>query len=165
MKTTRTWMAAALLVVGAGGTGWSQESAPAQEDTEQPKRMIRVLQSPYDLASFYSARPGQTSVTPPVPNDPAYALASFYRSRGPSGPQGPPPGPWLWAAFWAGGYGAHRPTPFVGYRRSIGENGDLFLVVPFLAPLGPLGGGFPGHVPGHGPAPGHGPGPGHFPGP
>lgn len=157
----RTSMVAALLVVGVGGTAWSQESAPRPEETdgERPKRTIRVLQSPYDLASFYSARPGQTSVTPPVPDDPAYALASFYRSRGPSGPGGPP-GPWLWAAFWASGYGAHRPTPFVGYRRSIGENGDLFLVVPFLAPLGPLGGGFPGHVPG----PGHGPGPGHIPG-
>ena len=54
------------------------------------------------------------------------------------------PGPWLWEAFWARGYAAHRPTPFVGYRHSIGENGDLFLAVPFLAPLGPLSGAFPG---------------------
>jgi len=147
----RTSMVAAVLALGLAGAGWSQEPARGSDEgeAEQPRRMIRVLQSPYDLASFYAARPGQTSVTPPVPDDPAYALASFYRSRGPSGPGGPP-GPWLWAAFWAGGYGAPRPTPFVGYRRSIGENGDLFLVVPFLAPVGPLGSGFPAYVPGRG---------------
>jgi hypothetical protein len=108
----------------------------------RPVRTIRVLQSPYDLASFYSARPGAPGVTPPVPHDPAYALASFYRSRQ-TGP-GPHPGPWFWAAFWAHGYGARRPAPLVGYRHRIGENGDLFLAVPFLAPVGPLSGAFPG---------------------
>ena len=165
MKTTT--LAGALVVLALASTARSQEPAPRSEaeEPESPRRMIRVLQSPYDLASFYSAQPGASSVTPPVPDDPAYALASFYRSRGASGPQ---PGPWLWAAFWASGYGAHYPTPFVGYRRSIGENGDLFLSVPFLAPLGPLGGGFPGHLPGHPPghSPGHSPGrsPGRAPG-
>ncbi len=161
-----TTLAAAVIVLAVAAPSHPQESAPRRdEEPERPKRMIRVLQSPYDLASFYSSRPGASSVTPPVPNDPAYALASFYRSRG-GGAQGPPDGPWLWAAFWASGYGAHRPMPFVGYRRSIGENGDLFLAVPFLAPLGPLGGGFPGHR-----SPGHSPGrapvrsPGHVPGP
>lgn len=162
-----TTLAAAVLVLAMAAPARPQESVPRheQEEPERPKRMIRVLQSPYDLASFYSSRPGQSSLTPPVPDDPAYALASFYRSRGGGGAQGPSVGPWLWAAFWARGYGAHRPTPFVGYRRSIGENGDLFLAVPFLAPLGPLGGGFPGHFPGH--APRHSPGrsPGHVPGP
>ncbi len=164
MKTTT--MVAALLVLGVAGPARPQDPAPGQEDgdTVRPKRMIRVLQSPYDLASFYASRPGQSSVTAPVPDDPAYALASFYRSR----EVGAPATPWLRAAFWARGYGAHRPTPFVGYRRSIGENGDLFLIVPFLAPLAPLGGGFPGHFPEH--VPGHSPGrspgrsPGHVPG-
>ena len=164
MKTT---MVAALLVLGVAGPARPQDPAPRQEDSDavRPKRMIRVLQSPYDLASFYASRPGRSSVTAPVPDDPAYALASFYRLR----EAGPPAGPWLRAAFWARGYGARHSTPFVGYRRSIGENGDLFLVVPFLAPLAPLGGGFPGHFPGH--SPGHSPGrspgrsPGHVPGP
>jgi hypothetical protein len=136
---------AAVLVVGLAGPALSQEPAPPppEEETARPVRSIRVLQSPYDLASFYSSRPGQSSVMPPVPHDPAYALASFYRSRQSGPPPGMPPGPWLWAAFWARGYGARGPTPFVGYRRSIGENGDLFLAVPFLAPLGPLNGAFP----------------------
>ena len=38
-----------------------------------------------------------------------------------------------------------RPTPFRPYRRTIGENGDLFLVVPFLAPVGPISGAFFGN--------------------
>jgi hypothetical protein len=136
---------AAVLVVGLAGPALSQEYAPPppEEETARPKRSIRVLQSPYDLASFYSARPGYSGVAPSVPHDPAYALASFYRSRQSGLPPGPPPGPWLWAPFWARGYGARGPTPFIGYRHSIGENGDLFLVVPFLAPLGPLNGAFP----------------------
>jgi hypothetical protein len=141
----RKVMLAAAVLVLAPGVVWSQE-APAEGggDTERtrPLRTIRVLQDPYDLASFYSARPGAPGVTPPVPDDPAYALASFYRSR-PGGPIAGP-GPWMWAAFWAHGYGALRPTPFVGYRRRIGENGDLFLAVPFLAPVGPLSGACPG---------------------
>ena len=127
MKTTT--MVAALLLLGVAGPARPQDPAPRQEDgdTVRPKRMIRVLQSPYDLASFYASRPGRSSVTPPMPDDPAYALASFYRSR----EAGPPAGPWLRAAFWARGYGAHRRTPFVGYRRSIGEtlaasNADSF---------------------------------------
>ena len=31
------------------------------------------------------------------------------------------------------------------YRRTIGENGDLFLAVPFLAPVGPISGAFLGY--------------------
>jgi hypothetical protein len=144
-KTTA--LVAALLGFGLATQAWSQEdpTAPAAEQEEwTPRRTIRVLQDPHDLAAFYGARPGQSAPTPPVPADPAYALAQFYRSR-PGAPVGPPPGPWLWAAFWAHGYGAPRPTPLVGYRRSIGEHGDLFLVVPFLAPVGPLSGAFAGY--------------------
>ena len=97
------------------------------EKIRPPKRTIRVLQHPYDLASFYSARPGSPTVTPPVPHDPAYALAYHYRSRQTGPPPGP--GPYFWAAFWARGYAAHRPRAFVGYRHSIGEHGDLFLAI------------------------------------
>jgi hypothetical protein len=137
--------AVALAVALAAGPVGSQDAGGESEATEErsrPVRMIRVLQDPYDLASFYSTRPGAPGVTPPVPDDPAYALASFYRSRQ-AGP-GSDPGPWIWAAFWAHGYGARRPAPLVGYRRRIGENGDLFLAVPFLAPVGPLSGAVPG---------------------
>lgn len=145
MGKTRT-IATVALLFGLVGPVRSQEptTATASEDQrERPLRTIRVLQSPHDLASFYSARPGSPRVTPPVPHDPAYALASYYRSRD-TGPA-PGPGPWMWAAFWARGYAARRPAPFVGYRRSIGEHGDLFLAVPFLAPVGPLSGAFPGY--------------------
>jgi hypothetical protein len=134
-----TTLVVMLLTVGLAGAAHAQEAATEEES--RPRRTIRVLQHPYDLAAFYSARPGAPSVTPPVPHDPAYALAGHYRSRhvGPADP-----GRWIWAAFWARGYAAHRPTPLRGYRRSIGENGDLFLAVPFLAPVGPLSGAFPG---------------------
>ncbi len=141
----RKVMLATVAVALGTGTVWSQDTqgeSDAIEERSRPVRTIRVLQHPYDLASFYSARPGGPGVTPPVPDDPAYALASFYRSR--QGGPGSDPGPWMWAAFWAHGYGAHRPTPLVGYRHRIGENGDLFLAVPFLAPVGPLSGALPG---------------------
>ncbi|MCG6922995.1 MAG: hypothetical protein LJF15_18200 [Acidobacteria bacterium] len=138
-------IAAVAGILGLVGSAHSEETATSRpkEEANRPVRSIRVLQNPYDLASYYSSRPGRSSPTPPVPDDPAYALASFYRSRQIGPPPGAPPGPWLWAAFWARGYGAPCPTPFVGYRHSIGENGDLFLAVPFLAPVGPLNGIFP----------------------
>jgi hypothetical protein len=142
-------LVATLLTLGLVGLASAQEPAPdpsadPEAENVRPRRTLRVLQDPRDLASFYTSRPGQPGWTPPVPSDPAYALAQFYRSA-PGGPAGPPPGPWIWAAFWAHGYGAPRPTPLVGYRRSIGEHGDLFLVVPFLAPVGPLSGAFAGY--------------------
>jgi hypothetical protein len=144
-----TTLLSLLVAVALAGPAPAQEeapeSAPETQERSRPVRTIRVLQSPYDLASFYSSRPGQAGLTPPVPDDPAYALASFYRSRSGGAPGGPAPGPWIWAAFWAHGYGAPRPTPLVGYRHSIGEHGDLFLVVPFLAPVGPLSGAFAGY--------------------
>ena len=71
-----------------------------------------------------------------LPNDPAYGIADFYRS---------PRAAYGWAAFWTNGYGAARPAPLRPYRRSIGENGDLFLAVPFLAPVGPISGAFFGY--------------------
>ena len=71
-----------------------------------------------------------------LPNDPAYGIADFYRS---------PRAAYGWAAFWTNGYAAVRPAPLRPYRRSIGENGDLFLAVPFLAPVGPISGAFFGY--------------------
>ena len=98
-----------------------------------------MLQHPYDLASFYrsggSAPGGWAGFT----NDPAYGIASFYRS------QGGQPSRYGWSAFWTSGYSARRPAPFLGYRRTIGENGDLFLMVPYLAPVGPITGAFFGY--------------------
>jgi len=132
--------AVALLVVGT--------SAAAQDaaDTRQPevstaRPAIRVLRDPYDISSFY--RSGESRLGPwaGLPDDPAYRIADFYRSR-----QGGYPGtPHGWSAFWTSGYQAPRPAPFRPYRRTIGENGDLFLAVPFLAPVGPISGAFFGY--------------------
>ena len=117
------------------------QSQAAEEARETPRPAIRVLQNPYDLSSFY--RSGESPLGPwaGLPNDPAYGIAGFYRAH-----EGGYPGtPHGWSAFWTSGYRAPRPTPFRPYRRTIGENGDLFLVVPFLAPVGPISGAFLGN--------------------
>jgi hypothetical protein len=115
----------------------AEKSQP--EATAAPRSAIRVLQNPYDLASFYrsggSAPAGWAGLT----SDPAYAIAGFYRSQQGGGYGRSPYG---WSRFWTGGYGARRPAPLPGFRRSLGQNGDLFLVVPFLAPVGPISNAF-----------------------
>ena len=119
-----------LLATGA----LAQEATEAQEKTPRPS--IRVLQHPYDISSFY--RSGESPLGPwaGLPNDPAYRIADFYRSGH---------SPYGWSAFWTNGYAAARPAPLRPYRRSIGENGDLFLAVPFLAQVGPISGAFFGY--------------------
>jgi hypothetical protein len=145
MTMRRTMAAATALTLGLTGAALAQEASrdEAREEKPRPVRSIRVLQNPYDLASFYRAHEGGTF----APSegglvDPAYAIAGFYRS-----PQGGEAlaSPYGWSAFWTGGYAALRPAPLPGYRRSIGENGDLFLAVPFLAPVGPISGAFFGY--------------------
>jgi len=138
----RTLMAA-LAVLVAGTVATTQQATESQEpDASRPARpAIRVLQNPYDLSSFY--RSGESPLGPwaGLPNDPAYRIADFYRVH-----QGGYPGsPHGWSQFWTSGYQAARPAPFRPYRRTIGENGDLFLAVPFLAPVGPISGAFFGY--------------------
>jgi hypothetical protein len=121
-----------LSLVAAGAA--AQEATEAQEPAPRPA--IRVLKNPYDISSFY--RSGESPLGPwaGLPNDPAYRIADFYRS---------PRQAYGWSAFWTNGYAAPRPAPLRPYRRSIGENGDLFLAVPFLAPVGPISGAFFGY--------------------
>ena len=138
----RTPMAAVAVLV-LGTVAMAQETTEAQEpEASRPARpTIRVLQNPYDISSFY--RSGESPLGPwaGLPNDPAYRIAGFYRSH-----QGGYPGtPHGWSEFWTSGYQAPRPAPFRPYRRTIGENGDLFLAVPFLAPVGPISGAFFGY--------------------
>jgi hypothetical protein len=118
-----------LLATGA----LAQEATEAQE---KPRPSIRVLQHPYEISSFY--RSGESPLGPwgGLANDPAYRIADFYRSPGSA---------YGWSAFWTNGYAAARPAPLRPYRRSIGENGDLFLAVPFLAQVGPISGAFFGY--------------------
>jgi hypothetical protein len=148
----RTMLAvAAVAVSGAlAQVALAQQSSPpappeksATDDAGRttPRPSIKVLQHPYDISSFY--RLGESSLGPwaGLPNDPSYRIAGFYRAH----EGGYPSSPYGWSAFWTNGYSAPRPAPFPGYRRTIGENGDLFLMVPFLAPVGPISSAFFGY--------------------
>jgi hypothetical protein len=142
-----TLAAVALLTLAAGAA--AQESGEGPETTvpvaeaegtqeAAPRPSIRVLRHPYEISSFY--RSGESPLGPwaGLPRDPAYGIADFYRSR--QGGDG-----YGWSAFWTNGYAAPRPAPLRPYRRAIGENGDIFLLVPFLAPVGPVSGAFFGY--------------------
>ncbi|HVR71250.1 MAG TPA: hypothetical protein VMT87_10440 [Vicinamibacteria bacterium] len=109
------------------GDVFQEEDAAARPE---PLHRIRVLDHPYDLASFYRSRQG--SEFHPGSSE-RYPIASFYRSRQ-SSPYG---------RFWALGYGAGDRGGRSLFRRSIGDNGDLYLFAPVvLAPVGPLSGAF-----------------------
>jgi len=136
----RMTMALVLSLAAAGVT--AQEAVPEPEATETEARpadsrpSIKVLKHPYEISSFY--RSGEWPLGPwaGLANDPAYRIADFYRA---------PRSAYGWSAFWTNGYAAPRPSPMRPFRRSIGENGDLFLAVPFLAGVGPISGAFFGY--------------------
>jgi len=136
------------VVLGMSALAGAQE---ATDETEAvtPRREIRVLRDPYDLASFYRSAE-RPYFTYGVPSYEAHAgeggfyaglrarhtIASFYRQGGGG----------RYSAFWQSGYAA-RPLLGPGrygpaYRETIGENGDLYLFAPFLAGVGPLAGAF-----------------------
>ena len=150
MMRARMWGTMAIVVLGLA----TQARAQAQESTDEPevqapRREIRVLRDPYDLASFYRAGgpPYFTMGVPaygPQPEEGGFyaslrarhSISSYYRQGG--GGQ--------YSAFWQSGYGARRALgPGVygrAYRDTIGENGDLYLFAPFLAGVGPLAGAY-----------------------
>jgi hypothetical protein len=120
------------------GVARAQELVEDEEVRKEPVRRIKVLQNPYDLASFYRSSQGQGDYFgyEQGQSDSRYPIAGFYRSRQSS---------YGYAPFWNHGYGYRQRggRAVIGYRRHIGENGDLFLFAPtFLAPLGPLNGAF-----------------------
>jgi len=132
---------AALMILTLAAAVAAAQEKPAEESKDAPRPSIRVLQNPYDLSSFYRAGESPLGPWAGLPADPAYRIAGFYRSH-----EGGYPGTaYGWSAFWTNGYRAPRPAPFRPYRRTIGENGDLFLAVPFLAPVGPISDAFSGH--------------------
>jgi hypothetical protein len=105
-----------------------REAAMQDEETArpEPRHRIRVLQHPYDIASFYRSRQG-SGFFEEAPS--RYPIASFYRNRQ-SSPYG---------QFWAMGYDLRDRGGRSTFRRRIGENGDLYLFAPvLLAPVGPL---------------------------
>src|SRR5262245_6231681 len=99
------------------------EPEAAQEEAPPARYPIRVLQHPYDLASFYR---NENSGGFFAEASDRYPIASFYRSRQTSG----------YGEFWARGYAVRDGRGRSLFRRSIGENGDLFLFAPVvLAPV------------------------------
>jgi hypothetical protein len=133
-------LAFAVVALSLAGGAFAQE-AEDEPARREPATTHKVLQHPYDIASFYRSSQGQDYFG--YASDDAlaskYPIASFYRSRQGGGF----PGGYGYSNFWTGGYAAPRPGLTNGYRRSIGQNGDLFLFAPvFLAPVGPLAGAF-----------------------
>lgn len=155
-------LAILIVAVGVAGAAWAQEPAEREDERAEPVQKIKVLQNPYDIASFYrSSGPNYFGLQPGTDFVSRYPIAGYYRStQGSFGLQGgpdfvsrypiagyyrqhPTTNAYGYGAFWTTGYGPRRLGVTIGYRRSIGQNGDLFLFAPtFLAPVGPLAGAF-----------------------
>ncbi len=148
----RTMLAVAAVAVSgalAQAALAQQASPPAQpakaatDDAERttPRPSIRVLQHPYDISSFY--RSGESSLGPWAGS----AERPELQDRGvlPRAPGRLPVLALRLVGVLDERLPAPRPAPFPGYRRTIGENGDLFLMVPFLAPVGPISSAFLGY--------------------
>lgn len=133
-----------LATVLIAGSAWAQEPAteedqsqePTQEDqsAEPTHRIIKWRENPYDIASFYRSHQadGYFGYGRGWYGGVYGRYPRFYRQRP------------MYGRFWNSGYlyGRGR-TGLVGFNRSIGENGDLFLLAPtILAPIGPLTGVF-----------------------
>ena len=147
---TRNALAAALLLSALAVSARAQEPTPASRPADEAeeeadgtatpdtRRPLRVLENPYDISSFYRSSDGLV-FGPEGGASERYPIAGFYRQRGGSGHYG-------YSQFWTSGYSGGRRgrAPLaIGFRRAIGENGDLFLFAPaILAPVGPLTGVF-----------------------
>jgi hypothetical protein len=137
---TRALVASLTMLLAVGGA-WAQDTSDSDADAAEqvePRRTIRVLENPYDLASFYRSSQGYGGDFGEASSLERYPIAGYYRNR-PSSRYG-------YSRFWTNGYG-HTRRPVVGavmpYYNSIGQNGDLYLMAPtFLAPVGPLTGVF-----------------------
>ena len=143
--TKTAFMGSLALVLLSGAVG-AQEKAPPADAPQQdqvtqderatdPRPQIRVLENPYDLASYYRSSEGGGFLDYRPEGSPyqdRYPIASYYRLRTSGDRRG-------YGPFWTNGYSSSRPRFVVGFRRRIGENGDLFLFAPtFLSPIGPL---------------------------
>jgi hypothetical protein len=136
IKTTA--LLAGLALALAAGVARAQEPAEDEDTRPQPRRTtIRVLENPYDIASFYRSHQGDYFGYQAPGTSERYPIAGFYRQNGGRG--------YGYSRFWSSGYsGRGRSGLVLGYRRRIGDNGDLYLFAPFLAPVGPLSGVFLG---------------------
>src|SRR2546425_5586343 len=120
-------LAFAVLVLSlAGGVARAQE-AEDEEVRPQPVRKIKVLENPYDIASFYRSRQGEYFG---LASDARYPIAGFYRSRQTT--------PYGYAPFWNHGYGYRRGGGEGWFpRRGGGERGPVPFPPPVLAPHRP----------------------------
>jgi hypothetical protein len=137
MKPMKMLLLAGLVLGFAAATAGAQEPAEDEEARPEPVRKIRVLENPYDLASFYRSHEGDYFGLQAPGASERYPIAGFYRQNGGRG--------YGYSRFWTSGYsGRSRGGMTLGYRRRIGDNGDIYLLAPFLAPIGPLSGAFLG---------------------
>ena len=138
MKATKTTLLAALVLGLAAASARAQEPAEDEDARPEPKRQIRVLENPYDIASFYRSHQGDYFGYQAPGASERYPIAGFYRQNGGRG--------YGYSRFWSSGYsGRGRGGLVLTYRRRIGDNGDLYLIAPFLAGVGPLSGAFLEH--------------------
>lgn len=142
MRSRMPFLASLSLVLMAGGLRAQEPVEPVvdpEEGRPSPVREIKVLDNPYDIASFYRSSQGPRQRFFGYQPDGAaygsgrYPIAGYYRQR-------PGVNAYGYAPFWTNGYSSRtRAGLAIGYRRSIGENGDIVLFAPtFLAPVGPL---------------------------
>jgi hypothetical protein len=159
-------IAVVMAMVASAALARAQEVAvDEQEQPTETRRALRILENPYDIASFYRSSQGGGGFygpidllrRPPLPYGSRYPIAGFYRSSQGYyfGLQTPVSrNPYAIASyyrssasndvrFWHGGYGraavGGRPGGYNRYWNSIGENGDVFLMAPtILAPVGAL---------------------------
>jgi hypothetical protein len=137
MKAIKMTLLAGLVLGLATVTARAQEPADDEEARPEPVRKIRVLENPYDIASFYRSHQGDYFGLQGPGMSERYPIAGFYRQNGGRG--------YGYSRFWTSGYsGRSRAGLMLGYRRRIGDNGDLYLLAPFLASIGPLSGAFLG---------------------
>jgi len=137
MMAIKMTLLAGLVLSLAAVTVRAQEPATDEEARPEPVRKIRVLQNPYDIASFYRSHEDDYFGLQAPGTGERYPIAGFYRQNGGRG--------YGYSRFWTSGYsGRSRGGIMLGYRRRIGDNGDIYLLAPFLAPVGPLSGIFLG---------------------
>ncbi len=141
MKAIKKTLVAGLVLSLAAVAARAQE--PAREPSEdedvrpEPQRQIKVLDNPYDIASFYRSHQGDYFGYQAPGASERYPIAGYYRQNGGRG--------YGYSRFWSAGYsGRGRGGLIFTYRRRIGDNGDLYLIAPFLAGIGPLSGAFLG---------------------
>jgi hypothetical protein len=129
------WMCGAVLLAAAVS---AQDVSDDAEPRREPVRRIKVLQHPYDLASFYrssseSGRPVYFGGPIVESRESRYPIAGFYRQGGGHG---------RYSQFWTSGGGSHRGGHRRGYaprrQRQVGPSELCLLAPTFLAPVAPL---------------------------